>query len=166
MRDQILRLYAMTLDEARKLVADVPCERFVDQPFPGAKHPAWVLGHLCIASDMMHHVLVPGGDGTPGAPAEWVDACKPGAAVRGDRGAYATKAELVGTLERLHGRLARAFTSATDGTLASEFPNPEYRAFFPTIADAAVYLMAHHEGYHLGQLTQWRRAYDLPAVGV
>jgi hypothetical protein len=49
--------------------------------------------------------------------------------------------------------------------LATEFPNPEYRAFFPTIGDAAFYLMAFHEGWHLGQLSTWRRAIGLGGVG-
>ena len=35
---------------------------------------------------------------------------------------------------------------------------PEWRAYFPTIADAVVYLLVHHEPYHLGQLQQWKLA--------
>lgn len=162
MKPALLRLYAMTLDEARGLVGDVPCERFAEQPWEHAKHPAWILGHLCIASSMITEHL--GGDSTT-VPPSWVDRFRPGSECAGDRSLYPTKAELLDTLARAHTELARVFDAATDERLNAPFPIEEYRAFFPTIADAAAYMMAHHEGYHLGQLSQWRRALDLPRIG-
>ncbi len=158
MRQQILRIYGSTLTDAKKLTADVPGDRFAEQPYAGAKHPAWVLGHLSLASGMaLDHIRGnPGGFGS--VPEAWAEMGMPGVEVRADRALYAPKDELLATLERAHGELAAAFEAASDETLASPFPIEEWREFFPTIADMAVYVMAHHEGYHLGQLSQWRRA--------
>ena len=166
MRQQIMRLYGSTLADAKKLTADVPDDRFAEQPYPGAKHPAWVLGHLSLASGMaLDHIRGnPGGFGS--VPGAWAEVAMPGAEVRDDRALYAPKDELLATLERAHGELADAFASAPDEILASPFPIEEWREFFPTIAEMAVYVMAYHEGYHLGQVSQWRRAAGFgPAEG-
>ena len=90
----------------------------------------------------------------------------PGSECVSDRSIYAKKDELLSVLDRVHTDLASAFESVSDDVLASPFPVEEWRDFFPTLADAAVYVMTHHEGYHLGQITQWRRAAGLcPAEG-
>ena len=52
MRPHVLSTYAESLAQAHTLVGDVPDERFAEVPHPGAKHPGWVLGHLCVASGL------------------------------------------------------------------------------------------------------------------
>ncbi|MEM7622645.1 MAG: DinB family protein [Planctomycetota bacterium] len=161
MKRQILTTYAMTLEQAKKLVAEVPNDRFAEMPFDEAKHPGWVLGHLCVGSDMMLQHLTHPTVADPGlafVPESWAASAMPGVAVSGERGAFAEKDELLVTLEDLHMKLSIAFDTASDELLDTPFPNPEYRSFFPTIGDASCYLMAYHEGYHLGQLSSWRRA--------
>lgn len=167
MRQQVLRTYAMTLDQANKLVADVPCARFADLPFPSAKHPGWVLGHLCLAADMMiKHIEQPENPNPDlsGCPAEWADAVSPGKEIVAERSRFGLKDELIAKLEALHAELSAAYESASDDLLAAPFPNPDYRSFFPTIGDAAFYILAYHEGYHLGQLSSWRRASGFEAA--
>ncbi len=166
MKSQILNLFSMTLADAERLVADVPCERFAESPYPDAKHPAWVLTHLALGAGMMVGYLA-GEDGSFGCvPAAWAGVASPGSAISGERSEYATKDELLTALRAVHAELAGAFEAASDADLAREFPTPEYREFFPTIGDAAAYLMAHHEGYHLGQMSQWRRAAGFAASSV
>ena len=63
MRQQILRIYGSTLTEAKKLTADVPCERFAELPFDGSKHPAWVIAHIALASGMVLNFLRGESDG-------------------------------------------------------------------------------------------------------
>ncbi|MAY74344.1 MAG: hypothetical protein CMJ31_06385 [Phycisphaerae bacterium] len=156
-RQQVLGTFAMTMDQAKKLVADVPDDRFAELPFEGAKHPGWVLGHLCCGAGMGAAFLA-GEEGVAGCPDAWVTACMPGTQLAADRSAYGAKADLLTHFERVHGLLADRYGAASDDLLATEFPNPEYRSFFPTLGDACFYLMAYHEGYHLGQLSAWRRA--------
>jgi hypothetical protein len=163
MKQQILNLYAETLATAEKLVGDIPDDRFVELPHEGSKNPAWILGHLCVASGMGADILAGNPGGLAGVPDTWAAACMPDTAPQGERGLYGSKDELLDHLRRLHGLLAERFTAASAEDLAAVFPIEEYREFFPTNGDAVVYLMAFHEGWHLGQLSEWRRAAGLGA---
>lgn len=165
MKDHVLKSYAMTLEQATKLVADVPDERFAEVPYPHAKHPAWVLGHLSLASGMgsailEHPELVE--PGLSGVPEAWAETSM--GEPSSDRSKFATKDELLAELSRVHGVFAERFTKVSDDVLAREIPNPDWRSFFPTISDAVFYLLTYHEGYHLGQLSQWRRAAGFAAA--
>ncbi|MFG0306009.1 MAG: DinB family protein [Phycisphaerales bacterium JB040] len=167
MKQHVLSTYAMTLDQARKLVDGVPCERCAEEPFEGAKHPAWVLTHLCLGSGMMIGYFESPDNPQPGlggVPADWAPIAMPGSDVAYDRATYPKKDNLLTELARAHTELVKRFEAASPELLAAEFPHPEYRAFFPTIGAAAFYLMAYHEGYHLGQLSGWRRAAGFPPL--
>lgn len=161
MKPQILGLFAHTLSEAEKLVADVPDERFAELPYPNAKHPAWVLTHLTVGAGMLIGCLK--GDPTDpgGVPPSWAELCTAGEAVIGDRSRFPGKDELLATLRATHETLAAQVDAMTDDQLAAEFVVPEWREFFPTNAVATAYMLAHHEAYHLGQLSQWRMAAGL-----
>jgi len=157
-RSFVLRLYGGTLDRAGRLVEGVPDERWAELPHDGAKHPAWALTHLCLASGMVDAHLRGEGDELGVVPAAWAAVGMPGADLVADRSAYPAGAELLEVLGRAHAALAATYRAASDERLAAEFPVEAYRAFFPTLGDAATYVMAYHEGYHLGQVSQWRRA--------
>ncbi|MEM7755328.1 MAG: DinB family protein [Planctomycetota bacterium] len=159
MKDHLLGTYAHTLNIAKALTADVPCERFTELPFEAAKHPGWVLGHLSIASAMTAAHLREPTNPEPAfehVPAEWMGPCM-GETIA-TRDTYAKKDALLAALESAHADVVDRFAAAGDDVLALEFPKAEYRDFFPTLGACAVYMLGHHEGYHLGQLSQWRRA--------
>lgn len=167
MKQPILNVYAMTLDTALRLVDGVPDERFAELPHEGAKHPAWVLSHLTVAGGMGAALLSDQPEeysGLSGVPAAWAEVSAPGSELVADRAAYGSKDELVAELRRVHELYSERFASASESHLNSELPKPEYRSFFPKRIDCAVYMMAHHEGYHLGQLSSWRRAMGYPSA--
>lgn len=165
MRQQVLNTYAMTLDLARRLCDGVDCARCAELPYPDAKHAAWTLSHLSIASGMAAAFLDPdAGDGPmAGVPEAWAAVSAPGVAPSDERAKYAKLDELVAELERVHALSADRFTNASDEYLAAPFPEESYRAFWPTVGDGAFYMLAHHEAYHLGQMSQWRRAAGYPS---
>jgi len=156
MRQQLLNTYAMTLDQARKLVADVPCERFAELPHDGAKHPAWVLGHLNVGSFFAGQLL--GMSDKLGEPGPWFANCAPGSVLTNDRAAYEKKDALLASLDRIHAVVVEGLNKATDAKLEAPLPQEEFRSFWPKVADGVFYLVGYHEGYHLGQLSSWRRA--------
>lgn len=166
MREAILGTYAMTLDTARRLMEGVECADCAGAPYPDAKHPAWTLSHLCVASGMAASFLDESGQESPlgGVPEAWAGVSSPGMPITNERSAYASKDELLAELERLHGVVAERFAGASDAFLAREFPSPDYREFWPTVGHAAFYMLAYHEGYHLGQMSQWRRAAGYPSA--
>jgi hypothetical protein len=168
MRAHVLKAFAGSLDQARSLVADVPCERFAELPHPGAKHPGWILGHLCVGSGFAAAIL--GTDPADfatvcGVPEKMLSGTGPGSTPGTERDAYATKDELLAELGRLHALAATRLEAIDEDRLAAPLPMEEYRDFWPTIGDAAFYLMGTHEPYHLGQLSVWRRAAGLDAAG-
>lgn len=168
MRAHLLKTFAGTLDQARTLVADVPCERFSELPHPGAKHPGWVIGHLCVGAGFAAAIL--GEDPEDfttvcGVPERVMGATGPGSTPEPDRDTYPTKDELLAEFERIHGMAAARLEAIDEARLSDPLPMEEYRAFWPTIGDAAFYLLATHEPYHLGQLSVWRRAAGMDAAG-
>lgn len=162
-RTAALRLYASTLEQAQKLVAGIDDARWAELPYDGAKHAAWTLTHLNIASGMTDAILR-GDEGLSIVPAAWAELALPGSTCGADRSAYPAGGELLSTLERAHVRVEEAYRAIGDDVLAAAFPIEDYRSFWPTVADAAAYMLCHHEGYHLGQLSQWRRAIGMPAL--
>lgn len=152
MRQHILNTFAMTLGEAKKLVADIDCAHFATSPHLCAKHPGWVLGHLGGAAVMTANLLGKNlGDMTP-----WMQAAM--AAPEPKRDLYGKKADLLAWLDKSHDAVIAGYKNISDAALAAPFPEEKYRSFWPTLGDGIFYLMAYHEGYHLGQLSSWRRA--------
>lgn len=151
MRDNILRLYAASLEETRKLCADIPAADF--HRIRHGKSPAWLVGHLAIGSDFAADL-----GAAQGRLNDWTPLFAPGTWPTEAPNTYPTKDELLAALAERHTTAARIFREAADAHLHSELPIPEYRSYFPTIADAMVYLMASHEYYHNGQLQQWKLA--------
>ncbi len=166
MREAILGTYAMTLEAAQRLVADVDCADFVSAPYSDAKHAGWTLSHLCVGSGMAAQFLDESGAEAPmaGVPEAWAKVSSPGVPITNERSAYATKSELLAELERLHALVSDRFGSVSDEYLARAFPIEDYRSFWPTIGHGAFYMLAYHEGYHLGQMSQWRRAAGYPSA--
>lgn len=158
MKPEIIGLFAHTMSEAEKLVADVPDERFAELPYTNAKHPAWVLTHLSVGAGMMIGCIKSDPNDLGGVPASWPELCPARGSVSDDRSRFASKDELLTTLRATHETLSGMVEAMTDEQLAAEFVVPEWREFFPTNAVATAYMLAHHEGYHLGQLSQWRMA--------
>ena len=161
LREHLLGVFNYSLEQAKTLTADVPCERFAELPHPGAKHPGWVLGHLAVASGIGAAYLR--GDAEGGlcdVPAAWMASCM--AEPTAERSIYGTREQLLGELSRVHAIYVEALNAATPEIWKREYPNPDYRAFFPTLGAATFYFMAHHEQYHLGQLSTWRRAAGFP----
>ena len=163
MRNAILTLFTHTLDQCRTLVADVPDDRFAEMPHANAKHPGWVLGHLACASGYAAAILK-GEEHMEGVPEAWAASCM-SAGPTASRGAYGSKDELLSHLERTHALAAERFLAAPERALAEPFPKEEYRPFWPTVGDSMAYLLAHHEGYHLGQLSMWRHEVGLGTPG-
>lgn len=168
MRSQLLATFADTLELAGRLTADVPDDRFAEMPHAGAKHPGWVLGHLTVASGLAAGLLADDeaeARGLAGVPQSIAAGAAPGSEPGSDRAAYGGRDELLAELTRVHELCVARLNAADDAHLARPLPIAEYREFWPTIGDAAFYLLGRHEPYHLGQLTSWRRAAGLPAIG-
>ena len=124
------KVFAFLLDYGQKLAADIDDARFTDQPSAGINHPAWLFGHLAIATDFASQLL-----GEPGTlPRSWFRDFTTGSTPRTDRKSYPSKAELLTAWETGHGRVDRAVRVAPAGSLDEphSFEIPVLKLFFPT----------------------------------
>lgn len=135
-------------------VADIPDSRFAEQPQGVRNHPAWTLSHLNASIGFLLKLL----EETDGASTDAEDKqFGNGSIPVTNRSRYMSKADLLQMLRHRHKRVDAAVRLKHDTYFERETPK-SLRAFAPTIGRIAVYLLASHESYHLGQLMQWRRA--------
>lgn len=155
MKDWLIKAYATSLGDAQRMMEDVECADCARIVHNVNKHPAWVVGHLAVAGDLIVGVL--GGEATLEA---WhpLFAPTPEAAPVDDRAKYPTKAELMDALGDRHRVVGERMAGLNEAGLDAALPIEAYREFWPTVRDALGDLMALHEPYHLGQLSQWKRA--------
>jgi hypothetical protein len=156
------KLYEIMLGLCKMLTKDVDDAKLADLPAAGVNHPAWILTHLAICTDYAARLL-----GQPAkCPQEWHQRCGPGSSVTGDRSFYASKHDLMAALEGGQARVSAAAASATEEALLR--PHGVQLAFvkntFPTVGDLLAHLMTTHTGFHLGQLSMWRRMMGMPGV--
>lgn len=152
--DLMLGVFRDHLTWLEDTVADIPDERLAEQPGGVVNHPAWTLSHLNATLCFLLGLL----DETEGDSAEEENKKYGNGSIPvTDRSQYASQSELLATLKQRH-ELVDSAVRAKHREYFSR-PTPEkLREFAPTIGRIAIYLLASHESYHLGQLMQWRRA--------
>ncbi len=151
------RINQFLIQYCQTLSADIPDERFAEQPLPGVNHPAWILGHLAISSDFAAAVL--GGEKV--LTEDWYKLFGPGSMLTAVRKDYPTKTELLQAIDTGYQRARESAVSATAEVLARPNPNRRLRSGLPTVQDAYAFLLTGHFSLHLGQFSTWRRMIGL-----
>lgn len=160
MLERECRLYALALHYCRLLVKDLDDAKLCVQPAPGVNHPAWIMGHLAVATDYAARLL---GDRMI-CPKEWHKKFGAGSSLSPERGSYPSKDELFAAVESGHARVTRAASQVTAEKLAQPQPGPFFQTELPTVGDLVAHLMTTHPCTHLGQLSTWRRCMGLGSV--
>ena len=156
-----LHSFAYSLDFLREQVADVAAAEMSAQPKGILNHPAWVIGHLTHACQMLSGTLgVP-----PWLPGDWAARYGTGSVPVADAGRYEAKDAALAMLRDAQLRLTRAVEPLDDRRLDQPFPDPSYREVFPTIRHALTQVMVGHAAFHVGQVSVWRKAMGLPGMG-
>ncbi len=153
-------LHGYNLNQAKRLMGDIPDDRICEQPRGVINHPAWQLGHLAYTSERAGVIL---GLSTT-LPQDWEALFAPGSKPTSDAAAYPSKATLLQALEEQHGRVAEAIGKTDLSVLQQPTPRESTRKIFPTVGDLVIFLLTGHEAWHLGQLMAWRRAAGLGAA--
>jgi hypothetical protein len=154
MLDDVLALFASSLNDVEKALKDVPDARLAEQPAGVANHPAWTVGHLVVSANYVAHLL---GEPRAAVPEPYPAMFRPGTTPRPDRSVYPSKDQLLAHLRAAHAAAesaARRSYAARAGDASPE----DLRSFSPTVGRIVVFLLAAHEPYHVGQLMVWRRA--------
>lgn len=163
--DSIILQYDFNLKFAEKLVEDLDRVQMTASPYPGFEnHPAFTLGHLVTASAMMAEDL----GGTYNVPEGWMELFQrngPGdpRLPSKDLSIYPEKNMLLTELNRQH-EIVKGIIRKTSEKKFYERFEWRFDAYFPTLIDLTNFICVNHEAMHLGQLSAWRRAMNLPSA--
>lgn len=140
------------------LLGDIEPQDMCLQPTPGCNHPAWLIGHLAIATDAHSEYA-----GSPPQLQAWRPMFGMGTSPQPSVEGYPAKDELMQAWHAANERLISAATSASPEmlNLPTEGPLAEV---FPKVSDFLAFSMTGHTSMHLGQLSAWRRAAGRPPL--
>ena len=149
-----------TLGFARRatlgFLEDIPEAKLCYQPFSGANHALWIIGHVACTDN---YFLSSVGGRETDFPAAWNELFGMGATVQTDAAAYPALGEVRGQLDSRREDLIAWFKSLDEEQLAAPLP-ADFQTFAPSHA-ALINSIAWHEGLHAGQLTVIRKALGL-----
>ena len=140
-------------DNTVSLLAEIPEDKLLHQPFEGANHALWVMGHLAVTDDWLAGVYDGGGKTLP---EQYERLFGMGSKPVNDSGAYPPAAKVRQSFDAACRRLQGAIAGASEAGLAEPLPK-ELEGFAPDKLAMALKL-AWHEGLHAGQLTVIRKS--------
>jgi len=156
--------FQANLTLGRKLAAGVDARDMTVQPVAGVNHPAWILRHLSAYHPVVLDLLA---GRTPEDPKHHPFGML--SYPEHDLGVYGPWERVVS--DYLGG--GEAILAALDqlgsddahlAVLLHKMPVPRWQEKFPLVGSVLGYLLIHHEGFHLGQLSAWRRFQGMPGV--
>ena len=156
--------FQANLAYGEKLAAGVEAKDMTLQPVPGVNHPAWILRHLSAYHPVLLGLLA--GE-TPEDPKTHRFGMQSSPVA--DPAEYGPWDEVVS--EYVTGGTAILASLDLLGSddahlsvLMRKMPVERWQQKFPMVGSVLGYLLIHHEGYHLGQLSAWRRFRGLASV--
>lgn len=156
----VLHSFAYCMDYLREQVTDVVETDMARQPNGISNHPAWVIGHITYACELLGGAI----GVSRWLPRDWATRFATGSVPSADQNLYGSKAELLAALDEAQSRMTKAVEQLTDDQLDAPFPVESYRDVFPTIRHALTQVLIGHTANHIGQVSVWRRAMGLPPM--
>ena len=157
----IVREQNTTLEILKTVVADFTDKEMLARPCPGANHPIWQIGHLCVAETNIVNAIKPGA--MPELPAGFADkfANKKTNHID-DPKQLATKQQVMDLFIKTH-QATMAFTKTlTEADL--DKPAPErFVKMMPTVGDLLA-MQSWHAMMHIGQIQVARRKLEKPVL--
>jgi hypothetical protein len=151
-----LEVLAFSRKNLLEIAEDIPRDKLCYQPFPGANHALWIMGHLANSDEFFVAEL----GKRPGANFEQTKALffagsKPTPHLKD----YPPLEEIKSYLSAGRESLVSWFKSLSPAQLAA--PLPENWKPFASTYGALMFSIAWHEGLHTGQLTAIRKSLGL-----
>jgi hypothetical protein len=156
----VLHSFSYGLDYLREQVADVDDADMVAQPNGIMNHPAWVIGHLTYACQLLGGAI----GLSKWLPSDWTERYGTGSVPRADASLYESKDEALAILRDAQSRIIEGVEQLDDARLDQPFPVESYRDVFPTIRHALTQVLVGHTANHVGQVSVWRRTLGLPPM--
>lgn len=138
----------------------IPPHRLTDQPAHIVNHAAWTIAHLHFADKLMLSIL-----GKQQLDVHLMRHFGPGSTPQPNldhwHKQFTDLNDAISKLVEGHALAMNAVRALTFDDLARPTKEEPARSMFPTLGDVLTYFLW-HEGYHAGQLSQWRRATGIP----
>ncbi len=157
----VVHSFRYSIDYLKLQLATVTDRQMHAQP-PGVRnHPAWIVGHLVHTCQLLGELA----GVKPWLDESWSRRYGSGSEPQDTPGLYETKEKLLASLENAAERIDNAAGMMNESELDAVFPAEQLREVFPTVRHAFTHVLTAHTAYHVGQISVWRRAMGLPAIG-
>lgn len=144
-----------------KLLDGIPPEKLTYQPFAGANHAMWQVGHMAWTD---HYFLANVAKVDSTFEESWNGLFGMGSEPTDDASKYPPIDEVVSVAEKKRGEMIDWLASLSEDEANTALPD-DWSSFAPTYA-ALAGSMACHEGVHTGQLAMLRKSMGMaPAYG-
>lgn len=161
-KSHALELLNFTHGFLTKVADAIPAEKAMFQPHPTANHLLWTLGHLALTYNWVSGMIDASGSTTPKFPENYNTLFGGPSKPSADASVYPSLAEV----RKAYGDAFDAYLKLVQNLPESEVwsaPASDGGGFCSSKIDSA-YKCAWHDGWHLGQLTDIRRALGLPPI--
>jgi len=155
MLDGLKYCYERNLDYMTRLCQDLDDSLAASQPLPGMNHPLWVLSHLNIYHSIMLCILENQEFPDPKDSPYGMGSSPAG-------GDYLPVARLLENYQAGVQSVLYRLERSTPAVLSNPVSLPRWQSRMPVAEKALPYLMLVHENQHIGQISAWRRAMQLP----
>lgn len=145
-------------DFLKHATAGIPAAEFTKQHANLPNHPAWLVGHLTFI-----RAAIPLQFGQPG-PVQPDARYGAGSEPTSDASAYPSKEKLLADFDAAEAHLQKLIASLTPEQIEMPTPHEGFRKHFPLVKDLFLGVLSFHDGIHLGQLIDWRRAHGMPRL--
>lgn len=161
LRDQILSAFEWTQTQLQNEFDGIPADKFLHQPFPGANHALWTMGHLATV-DQFFLMNFAGRDPVT------FEKHKTTFFAKSQPSPNAADYPPMDAVREYFQESRKAFRawleSLDDATLSAPLP-PEKQRFATTLGNLLARLVW-HEGMHYGQLTVIRKSLGLAPIRI
>ena len=155
----IVYAYRWAAETMQHLVSDVTDEQFTAQPIEAINHPAWLFGHVSIYNGVIVALLKGESFDNP-----WDAPCGKNSQPTADRSAYPPKDEILARFASGVEAACEVIATATPDAWSKTLQHSTWGKQFEAVAPAVTFLATSHLALHLGQLSGWRRAMELPRI--
>jgi len=165
---EIVNCFELRVEDIKHLVKDLDDELMIEMPAPEMDHPAWIIGHLTFTIQEtgkqvgMH----------PWLPKDWSQMFVKDANISSDPDTYPKKQKLMEEFESGEKHIITSLNKLKESQLVISANQKKSNKNFPTIFSRLSPTVGHlilntlvgHFSIHVGQLSAWRRAMNLPKI--
>jgi hypothetical protein len=144
-----------------RMLADISADQFCQQPPGLPNHPAWLVGHLAFVRVAMLKQL---GDTPTEFPEAWLPLFGRNSTPNDELANYPSKTELWDVFSRLQQMAITRVMALTPEQLEQPHGIETFKKSLPTLGDLILQMLVAHDGLHVGQLSDWRRALGYPRL--